>query len=365
MDYDFLIVGAGFSGAVLAERLHNMGKKVLVIDKRNHPAGNCYDYRDSSGVLIHKYGPHYFHTNNLSVVKYLSRFTKWIPSKYIIRSSVGGKLYPFPINRITLNKFFSVNLETEDDVRHFLSAKRIAIDVPKNAKEQITSSVGEEIYDSFFKNYTLKQWNVDPELLDPSITGRINIRTSDEDGYFLDTFQAMPKAGYTALIENLLEGIDVRLNTSFESIKDSVNYKYLIYSGRIDSYFDECNGALDYRSLSFTFEHHDREFYQDFVQINYPNEHEYTRIVEIKHITKQKISSTTISKEYPCSNPDEPYYPVLTVKNVELYKKYLQLSKSLNNVFFIGRLGEYKYYNMDQVISNALVLFEKIKNECA
>lgn len=359
MNYDYLIVGAGLSGSVLAERLTSIGEKVLVIDKRSHVGGNCYDYYDEAGVLVHKFGPHYFRTNYEEVEKYLSRFTEWRKYEYRIRSYVNGKLYPIPINRDTLNSFFKINLSTDEEAERFLESKRIKIDKPKNAEEQVLAAVGRELYEAFYKNYTIKQWGVKPTELDASVTARIPVRTNTDDRYFDDRFQAMPLEGYTKLVENLLRGVEVRLNTDYRRVKDKIKYNKLIYTGPIDEFFDYKYGRLPYRSLRFEFESFDMEFYQDFSQINYPNDYEYTRIVEIKHATGQKIPRTTIVKEYPKS-VGEPFYPIPNPRNHELYLKYKEEASKLKNTYFIGRLAEYKYLNMDQVCKNALDLFNNV-----
>lgn len=359
--HDYLIVGAGFAGGVLAERLSSIGKKVLVIDKRDHIGGNCYDYYDNAGVLVHKYGPHYFRTNFPEVKEYLSKFTNWRPCKYRIRAYVNGELYPIPINRDTLNKFFNINLKNEEEARKFLDSKRLKIKNPKNAEEQVLALAGKEIYEAFFKNYTKKQWGIDPKKLDASVTARIPIRTNTDDRYVSDKFQAMPRDGYTKIFENLLRGIKVMLKTDFRTIKNKISYDKLIYTGPIDEFFNYKYGRLPYRSLRFKFETYDKEFYQDWSQINYPNTYKFTRIVEIKHVTGQKIPRTTIVKEYPTSR-GEPYYPIPTPKNQKLYLRYKKEADKLKNVYFVGRLAQYKYLNMDQVIKEALDLFEKIKN---
>lgn len=355
-EFDYLIVGSGFAGSVLAERLNSIGKRVLVVDKRKHIGGNCFDYYDKFGVLIHKYGPHYFRTNFKDVEKYLSKFTKWQPFEYRVRVKINNKLYTFPINKTTINEFFGINLKTEKEVENFINSKKETIRNPKNSKEQILSLAGKEIYEAFFKNYTIKQWGVDPVKLEPSITARIPIRTNDDDRYVNDKFQAMPKYGYTKLFENLLKNIRISLNTDFKKISDIISYKNLIYTGPVDEFFDYKYGKLPYRSIKFKFEHYNRYYYQDWPQINYPNDYKFTRIVEIKHVTKQKISSTTITKEFPCWGK-EPFYPVLTKENEKIYKKYVKETRKLNNVYFIGRLAQYKYFNMDQVIKESLDLF--------
>lgn len=357
-----MIVGAGFAGSVLAERLKSIGKKVLIVEKRSHAGGNCYDYHDTNGVLIHKYGPHYFRTDYDVVRDYLSKFTEWHPVEYRVKACVNGRLFTIPINRETLNDFFNENLKTEREAEEFLSFKKLKIDLPKNAEEQVLSLAGKEIYDAFFKNYTLKQWGVDPKCLCASVTARIPIRTNRDDRYFTSKFQAIPKHGYHALFSNLLENIPILLNTRFESIKDYIQYDKLIYTGLIDEFFNYKFGELPYRSLKFKFEQYNKEFYQKWSQINYPNDYDFTRIVEIKHVTGQNINKTTIVKECPCSE-GEPYYPIPVDKNYELYKKYKAEAEKLENIYFIGRLAQYEYLNMDEVVKRALELFEVLKNE--
>lgn len=360
MKFDYLVVGVGFSGSVLAERLSSIGKKVLVIDKRDHIGGNCYDFFDKNGVLVHRYGPHYFRTNSDRVIKYLSNFTDWLPCRYKVKACVGGKIYPLPINRETINRFFNLNLKTEEETKEFLEKKRVKIKKPQNAEEQVLSLAGREIYEAFFRNYTIKQWATHPRNLDASVTARIPIRTSNNDDYFSDKFQAMPKDGYTKIFEKMLKKCRVLLKTDYEKIKNKISYDRLIYTGPIDAFFNYKYGKLPYRSLKIKFENHPKEFYQNWVQINYPNNYKFTRIVEIKHVTKQKTKTTTTSKEYPTWE-GEPYYPVPNEENEILYNKYQKEASKLENVYFIGRLAQYKYLNMDQVVENALNLFDKLK----
>ena len=357
-------MGAGFSGAVLAERLvSQLHKKILLIDRRNHIGGNCFDFFNKNGVLVHKYGPHYLRTNYDEVFNYLSQFTEWYKYEYRIRAYYKGELYPFPPNRDTLNQFYEINLQTEQEAREFLNNKRINIANPKNTKEDFISKVGIELYRAFFKNYTKKHWGINPKNLSPLVAARIPVRTNTDDRYFTDKYQAMPAAGYHKLFENILNhgNITIKLNTEFKDIKNKIKYDFLIFTGPIDEFFDFKHGKLPYRSLNFEFINYEKDYYQDWVQINYPNNFKYTRIVEIKHATGQKIGCTTIVKEYPNGN-GKPFYPIPTEDNYKLYEKYKQDALNLNNTIFIGRLAEYKYLNMDQVILNALNTFEKIKD---
>ena len=359
---DFLIIGAGFSGSVIANQLHLTGKRILVIEKRDKIGGNCNDDYDQYGILIHQYGPHYFRTNNQKVFDYVSKFTKWRPYEYKIRTCVNGNLFPFPINLDTINKFFNVNLKNKKEVIAFLNRKKIPIDDPQNAEEQVLANFGPELYEAFFKNYTIKQWKTNPKNLDRSVTARIPIRYDRNEKYFNERIQAMPRDGYHVLFENLLDGIDVRLNTDYKDIKNEINYKNLIYTGPIDEFFDYKHGNLPYRSLKFEFEHYEQEFYQDWVQVNYPNDHEYTRIVEIKHATGQKIDSTTIVKEYPADEGPR-FYPIPSPEIRAIVQKYQEEIDQLENTYFIGRLATYRYLNMDQVVAEALELAEKLKDK--
>ncbi|MEW5951754.1 MAG: UDP-galactopyranose mutase [Elusimicrobiota bacterium] len=357
--YDFLIVGAGFSGSVCAQCLKEAGFKVIVIDKKSHIGGHSYDCYDENGVLIHKYGPHYFRTDDEGVRQYLSRFTEWREHRYKVRVSIRGKLYTFPINLDTLNEFFGINLKSEAEAKIFLEAERVNIENPKNAEEQVLSLAGKRIYESFFKNYTKKQWDCDPKDLDASVTARIPIRYDRNDDYLKEKFQAMPLEGYFRLFENLLSDIEVILNADYKDFKNKIRYENLIYTGAIDEFFGYKYGKLPYRSLKFEINRYNEEYIQSFGQINYPGEEPYTRSVEIKHVTGQKVPGTTVIKEYPTWD-GEPYYPVPSFNNEILYKKYADESKKLKNVYFLGRLAEYKYLNMDWVVKKALILSEEI-----
>lgn len=360
MNVDVLVVGAGYAGAVLAERFHDLGKRVLIIDKRNHIGGNAYDEHDKYGVLVHRYGPHYFSTNHKSVVSYLSRFTSWIPERYKVRIFVRGKYYTFPINRSTLNEFFGLSLATSRQAEVFLKNIREDIPNPQNAEEQILATAGRQLYNAFFKNYTKKQWGMDPKLLDASVTARIPIRTSLDDRYSSRSFQGLPKHGYTHMFKNMIRGIPLLLNTPYQEIKGKIRHKLLIYTGPIDEYFSFRYGRLPYRSLRFEFKTYKKAFHQKWFQINYPNNYKYTRSVEIKHLTKQQIPYTTVSYEYPQESGD-PYYPVPSPSSRTMYEKYKVLAEKKNSVYFVGRLAEYRYINMDDVVKSALSLFRRIR----
>lgn len=358
--FDYLVVGAGFAGSVLAERLARTGKKVIIIDKRDHVGGNAYDYFNRDGILIHKYGPHIFHTNSKEVFEYLGQFTAWRPYEHRVLASVDGQLVPIPINQNTINKLYGLNLSSEE-VEAFYNTKAEKITPVRTSEDVVVSKVGRDLYEKFFRGYTKKQWDLDPCELDASVTARVPARTNRDDRYFTDTYQAMPLHGYTKMFQKMLShpNIKIMLNTDYKEVMDFLPYQYMIYTGPIDSFFNYCFGKLPYRSLDFKFETVDTEVYQSTGTINYPNEQAYTRITEFKYLTGQKHNKTTIVYEYPKAEGD-PYYPVPRPENAEIYKKYQQLATSMTNTFFVGRLATYKYYNMDQVVAQALTLYKKL-----
>jgi len=362
--FDYLIVGAGFAGSVLAERLATQAnKKVLIIDKRDHIAGNAYDYYNNDGILIHKYGPHIFHTNSKDVFEYLGQFTPWRPYEHKVLGSVDGQLVPIPINLNTINQLYGLNLNSSE-VETFFASKAEKVSGLKTSEDVVVSKVGRELYEKFFRGYTRKMWDLDPSELDASVTARVPTRTNRDDRYFTDTYQAMPLHGYTQMFQNMLshKNIKVMLNTDYKEIIDIIPYKNLIFTGPVDEYFDYCYGKLPYRSLEFKFETIDAETFQPTGTVNYPNEQSYTRITDFKYLTGQKHSKTAIVYEFPKAEGD-PYYPVPRPENAELYKKYQQLADSMTNTFFVGRLATYKYYNMDQVVAQALTCFKKIMKQ--
>lgn len=358
--FDYLIVGAGFAGSVLAERLAKSNKKVLIVDKRNHIGGNAYDYYNTDGILVHKYGPHIFHTNSKEVFDYLSQFTAWRAYEHRVLASVDGQLLPIPINLNTINKMYGLNLSA-DDVEAFFKSKAEKITRVVTSEDVVVSKVGRELYEKFFRGYTIKQWDLDPSELDASVTARVPTRTNKDDRYFTDTYQAMPLHGYTRLFEKMLShpNIKIMLNTDYKEIVDSIAHKNMIYTGPVDGYFNYCYGKLPYRSLEFKFETIETPQFQSTGTINYPNEHPYTRITDFKHLTGQQHPKSTIVYEYPQAEGD-PYYPIPKPENAEIYKKYQQLASAMTNTFFVGRLATYKYYNMDQVVAQALTLFKKL-----
>lgn len=359
--FDYLIVGAGFAGSVLAERLASQaGKKVLILDKRNHIGGNAYDYYNADGILIHKYGPHIFHTNSKDVFEYLSAFTEWRPYEHRVLASVDGQLVPIPINLNTINQLYGLNLNSSQ-VENFFASRAEVVKQVRTSEDVVVSKVGRELYEKFFRGYTRKQWDLDPSELDASVTARVPTRTNKDDRYFTDTYQAMPLHGYSVMFQNMLShpNIKVMLNTDYKEVIDMIPYKHLIYTGPIDAYFDYCFGKLPYRSLEFKFETVNKEYFQPTGTVNYPNEQLYTRITDFKYLTGQNHPQTAIVYEYPRAEGD-PYYPVPRPENAEVYKKYQQLAATMTNTYFVGRLATYKYYNMDQVVAQALTTFKKI-----
>ncbi|MEO5859039.1 MAG: UDP-galactopyranose mutase [Pyrinomonadaceae bacterium] len=362
--FDYLIVGAGFAGAVIAERLANgSGKKVLICDKRPHIAGNAYDHYNDDGILIHKYGPHIFHTNAKDVFDYLSRFTEWREYEHRVLASVDGMMVPIPINLDTINRLYGLNLDSHS-IQEFFDKVREPRDNIRTSEDVVISAVGRELYEKFFRGYTKKQWGLDPSELDASVTARVPTRTNRDDRYFTDTYQAMPKYGYTRMFEKMLDSpnIKVLLSCDYREIADEIPYREMIYTGPVDAYFDYEYGELPYRSLEFRHETHDGEVFQPAPVINYPNEQPYTRVTEFKYLTGQTHAKTSVVYEYPQAEGD-PYYPIPMPENAALYAKYKALADAAEDVHFVGRLATYKYYNMDQVVAQALTTYAKIVGE--
>jgi UDP-galactopyranose mutase len=359
--FDYLIVGAGFAGSVLAERLaRGSGKKVLLVDRRPHIGGNAYDHYDDAGILVHKYGPHIFHTNSREVFEYLSNFTRWRPYEHRVRASVDGQLVPIPINLDTINQLYGLKL-TSMEVEQFFASVAEPRECIRTSEDVVVSRVGRELYEKFFRGYTRKQWGLDPSQLDAMVTARVPVRTNRDDRYFSDTYQAMPLRGYTRLFENLLDhdNIKVLLNTDYREIEGWIPYEKMIYTGPVDEFFDYRYGKLPYRSLKFEFETVNQERVQPVAVVNYPNEHLYTRVTEFKHLTGQEHRKSSLVYEYPMGEGD-PYYPVPRPENTEIYKKYQELAETRSDVHFVGRLATYKYYNMDQVVAQALSVYARI-----
>ncbi|MCB2376140.1 UDP-galactopyranose mutase [Hymenobacter sp. BT635] len=362
--FDYLIVGAGFAGSVLAERLATRSnKKVLILDKRSHIAGNAYDHYNEDGILVHKYGPHIFHTNSKDVFEYLSNFTDWRPYEHRVLASVDGQMVPMPINLDTINKLYGLSLNSFE-VEQFLESLAEQIPVIKTSEDVVVSKVGRELYEKFFRNYTRKQWGMDPSELDKSVTSRVPTRTNRDDRYFTDTYQAMPLHGYTRMFERMLDhpNISIMLNTDYHDVIDFIPFKEIIFTGPVDEYFDFKFGKLPYRSLEFKHETLNTEKFLAAPVVNYPNEHLYTRITEFKALTGQQHPKTSVVYEYPKAEGD-PYYPIPRLENAELYNKYKKLADETPNVHFVGRLATYKYYNMDQVVAQALTLYKKLTDK--
>lgn len=360
--YDYLVVGAGFAGAVMAERLaSDSGKRVLVIDRRDHIGGNAFDHFDEAGILVHRYGPHIFHTNSDAIVDYLSRFTDWRPYEHRVLADVEGLRVPMPINRTTLNALYGLDLETDEEAEAFLARRAEPVEPVVTSADVVISKVGRSLYETFFRGYTRKQWGMDPSELDKSVTARVPTRTNTDDRYFTDRFQAMPARGYTAMFAAMLDHplIDVALGLSFDQVREQITYDRLVFTGPIDEYFGHRFGKLPYRSLRFEHQSLDQEWLQPVAVVNYPSENvPFTRVTEYKHLTGQQAPRTSITHEYPCSEGD-PYYPIPRPENEALFRQYDALARSTSDVLFVGRLATYRYYNMDQVVGQALAAYRR------
>jgi UDP-galactopyranose mutase len=361
-NFDYLVVGAGFAGSVISERLAaGLGKRVLLIDRRPHIGGNAYDHYNDNGILIHRYGPHIFHTNSPEIADYLSRFTKWRPYEHRVQAHVDGMLLPIPINLTTINRLYGLTLNSEQ-AEAFLAARAEPVDDVRSSEDVVISRVGRELYEKFFRGYTRKQWGIDPRELDKAVTARVPTRTTEDDRYFSDSFQNMPLHGFTRLFENMLDHPNIRimLNTDYRDVGRAVTYEAAVFTGPIDEFFDYRFGRLPYRSLRFQHETLDQKMVQPVAVVNYPSEQvPYTRITEYKHLTGQAHRKTSISYEFPMDGGD-PYYPVPKSENLQLFKKYEALADRTPNVQFVGRLGSYRYYNMDQVVGQALALYRRM-----
>jgi UDP-galactopyranose mutase len=360
--YDALIVGAGFAGSVLAERLASEGKHVLLIDRRPHIGGNAFDRLDAAGVLIHQYGPHIFHTNSAEIFDYLSRFTEWRPYEHRVLADVRGALVPMPINRTTLNALYGADLKSDEEAEAFLASRAEPVERIRTSEDVVVNAVGRELYETFFRGYTRKQWGLDPSELDKSVTARVPTRTNTDDRYFTDAFQAMPKHGYTRMFENMLDNplIHIETGVEYRDVVADVLHDRLIFTGPIDEFFDHRFGKLPYRSLRFEHETHDRETFQPVATVNYPDEATlWTRITEYKHLTGQTHRQTSVTYEYPTAEGD-PYYPIPRAENQALFKRYEALAAQRPDVTFVGRLATYRYYNMDQVVGQALATWRRL-----
>ena len=361
MDRDFLIVGAGFAGATCAQQLAAAGFSVLLVDQRPHIGGNAYDRLDEHGILIHPYGPHIFHTNGKRIFEYLSRFTDWRFYEHRVLASVAEQLLPVPINRTTINKLYGLDLD-EAGVEAYLKSVRIPTEHARNSEEVVLSGVGRDLCDKFFRGYTRKQWDLDLSELSPGVAARVPARTNSDDRYFTDDFQFMPADGYSEMFQRMLghPNIELRLGVRFQDVRQQLTFRHLIFTGPIDQYFEHRFGRLAYRSLEFRHQHlADVAEFQPVGTVNYPNSEKFTRITEFKHLTGQASRGTSIVREYPTWQ-GEPYYPVPAEQNERLYRQYRDLAKEESGVSFVGRLAEYRYYNMDQVVAAALKTAEQL-----
>lgn len=359
--FDYLIVGAGFAGSVLAERLaRRLNKRVLIVDRRSHIGGNAYDCHDKHGILIHRYGPHIFHTNSAEIFDYLGQFTEWRQYQHRVKACVDGRLVPIPINLDTINELYGQNLDPEG-MKQFLAKVAEPREQVRTSEDVVVKGVGRELYEKFFRGYTRKQWGLDPSELDAQVTARVPLRFNRDDRYFTDTYQAMPARGFTHMFENMLDhpNIKIMLNTDYREIRHEIEYGALIFTGPVDEFFDYRFGKLPYRCLEFKHETHLKPQFQCAPVINYPNEYAYTRCTEFKYLTGQEHPLTSVVYEFPKAEGD-PYYPIPRPDNAALYKRYQELAEATPNVHFVGRLATYRYYNMDQVVGQALTLFGKI-----
>lgn len=361
--FDYVVVGAGFAGSVLAERLAaGLGKRVLLVDRRPHIGGNAYDEHNADGVLMHRYGPHIFHTNSEDVAAYLSRFTRWRPYEHRVLAQTSAGLLPMPINRTTLNGLYGLDLKSDDEAAAYLASRAEPVANIRTSEDVVISAIGRDLYERFFQGYTRKQWGLDPSELDKSVTARVPTRTNTDDRYFTDTFQAMPAAGYTRMFEAMVDhpNITVETGVEWDDIRGETVFDHVVYTGPIDDYFDGRYGPLPYRSLKFRHETHDQEWFQSVGTVNHPSEATpFTRVSEYKHMTGQTHRKTTITYEYPSAVGD-PYYPIPRPENQALYKRYEALALAEHGVTFVGRLASYRYYNMDQVVGQALATFRRL-----
>ncbi len=365
--FDILVVGAGFAGSVMAERLASQcDQRVLVVDRRPHIAGNAYDEYDESGVLVHRYGPHLFHANAAHIVEYLSRFTDWWPYEHRVKASVDGKLVPLPINRTTLNELYGLDLLTDEEVERFYAERAEPVERIRTSEDVVVAKVGRDLYEKFFRGYTRKQWQRDPSELHASVCGRIPTRTNTDDRYFNDSHQAMPAHGYTAMFARILDhpNIEVRVGTEWNDVRDDVEAGHLVFTGPIDEYFDHRLGRLPYRSLEWELRTEptpDGGRVLPVASINYPSEEvAYTRVTEFRHLTGQvRHTHSTLALEFPRADGD-PYYPIPSDEARALYRSYAALAAERRDVTFVGRLARYQYLNMDQVVGQALSTFEKL-----
>ena len=345
----------------MAERLaRGAGRRVLVVDRRPHIGGNAYDHIDDEGIAVHRYGPHIFHTNSSEILTYLSRFTRWRQYQHRVLASVDGRLVPMPITVDTVNELYGTNFDVSA-MREFLTSVAEPRESVRTSEDLVVSQVGRDLYEKLFKNYTRKQWGRDASELDSSVAARVPARMNRDSRYFTDRYQVMPLHGYTKMFERMLDHpeIKVMLNTDWREIDGMIPYRRLIVTGAIDEFFGYCEGPLPYRSIDFCFETHEVPVYQPAAVVNYPNDYDYTRITEFKYLTGQTHAKTTIAYEYPTAE-GEPYYPIPQPENAERYRRYKVMAEKEDNVHFVGRLATYRYYNMDQVVGQALATYKRL-----
>lgn len=359
--FDWLVVGAGFAGSVIAQQLASQrNEQVLLIDRRSHIGGNAFDRYDDAGVLIHQYGPHIFHTNSKMIFDYLSQFTAWRFYEHRVLANVDKMLLPIPINLDTVNRLYGLKL-TSEELEGWFAEQAEPVSEIRTSEDVVVSKVGRDLYRKFFEGYTKKQWGVYPSELDKSVTSRVPTRTNRDDRYFSDDHQFMPKDGYARMFERMVAhpNIKIMLQTDYAEIKNQIPHRRTVFTGPVDEFFGFRLGKLPYRSLQFEHVTLDKEWHQPVAVVNYPQTEKYTRVTEYKHLTGQVHPKTSITYEYP-SDTGDPYYPVPRAENQELYKKYEALALSTRDVWFVGRLATYRYYNMDQVVGQALATFKRI-----
>lgn len=360
--YEWVVVGAGFAGSVLAERIASVrGERVLLVDRRSHLGGNAYDRHDAHGILVHEYGPHIFHTNAPTVVDYLSLWTDWRPYEHRVLSNVDGRCVPFPINLDTINTLYDLKLNAEG-MERFLEARRETVASVRSAKDHLLTTVGRELYEVFFEGYTRKAWGIDAADLDKSVASRIPLRLSHDDRYFSDRFQKMPDNGYSAMFRRMTDHakIDVALDTDWAELKRSrLRFRRLVFTGPIDAFFGYRFGPLPYRSLEFRRVTQDTAQHQPVAVVNFPGSEPFLRVTEHKHLTGQVHCKTTLTYEYPTDH-GPPFYPVPRKAHHQRFLRYRELARGTPDVWFVGRLATYRYYNMDQVVAQALKTFARI-----
>ena len=382
--YDSIVIGSGFAGAVVARELaEKKGQNVLVVDSRNHIGGNCYDRKDDYGILIHQYGPHIFHTNIDRVYEYLSRFTEWYEYRHEVVGNVYGRELPIPFNLNTLELVYGERAPHLEKllIENFGEGARVPILELMNHENRELQEIAQYVYENVFLKYTMKQWGKSPKEIDPAVSGRVPVLLSRDNRYFQDKYQGIPLHGYTPVFEKILnyEGIELRLNCEAASILTispeadepvlllgEPYHGNVIFTGALDELFDCCYGRLPYRSLWFAFEHHDREFYQSHGVVNYTVSEDFTRITEFKYLSGQMDApDTTIVKEYPMpyegKEGEIPYYAINNEENDALFEKYRQLVEKIPHFYLLGRLAEYKYYNIDAIVDRALALSQQIR----